>query len=353
MKKILVLTTFFVLWIAVVFASSFNKEWKNWDANVSPNALLDNSNDIWKISWSIDIEDSTTSEYDSWLRWAIDNYSITSDLFWVFNSSMWSSILSFYESSLPSDASKCWVDTLEAYTFQSGIYIESDLWWKLLLDNTQSYICSNQYVNIILKSDHIVNKKIGDWELSSLDIFWKQQININWTINLSWEDLEWILSRWDQEILNLDIDSSKKHLLKRNIDKNISDIYFTNSVDIKYNEYSISTINNDSDKDKYYLYDYSWQQKNSSNEVTYDSKKYINQWKDLVIWNDWNWITTISWKNTIIVKWWNIYINSNLDNLNDSTDLLILISERDKETWNWWNIYVDPDVTPTRHIIQS
>jgi len=87
-KNILIWFIIFILWIAVVFASSFlNKEWKNWDANVSQNASLDNANDIWKISWNIDIEDSTTSEYNSWLRWAIFDYSINSDLFWDFNGS--------------------------------------------------------------------------------------------------------------------------------------------------------------------------------------------------------------------------------------------------------------------------
>jgi len=354
-KNVLIWLIIFILWVWLAFASwIFNKEWKNWDANVSPNALWDNANDIWKISWSIDIEDSTTSEYDSWLRWAIDNYSINSDLFWNFNSTTWSSKLRFYDDpTLVSDASKCWADSLEAYKFQTWLYINSVSWWRLLLDTSQSYICSNQYVNIVFKSDHIADKKIGDWTFSLIDVFWKQQINVNWVINLNWEDWEWILSRWDQEVLNLDTDFSRKALLKRDIDKNISDIYFTNSLDVKDNDYSISTINNTSDKDKYYLYDYSWQEKVGSDKVTYDSQEYINQWKDLTIWNDWEWVTSINWKNTIIVKWWNIYIKSNLDNTNDSKDLLILIAKRDKVSWNWWNIYINPDVTNIDAVLVS
>jgi hypothetical protein len=53
--------------------------------------------------------------------------------------------------------------------------------------------------------------------------------------------------------------------------------------------------------------------------------------------------TTISGKKTIIIKWRNLYIKSNVIN-NSSSDILWIIVMKNPE-WKWWNIYIHPGVT--------
>ncbi len=52
---------------------------------------------------------------------------------------------------------------------------------------------------------------------------------------------------------------------------------------------------------------------------------------------------TNSWKKTIIIKWWDLYIKWNIYN-NSNSDILWIIVLKDKN-WKWWNLYIDPDVT--------
>jgi len=353
-KKIIVSILIFLFWIAIAFASSlFVWKWDNNDAG-------EINNDLWTITWSIDIEDSLSSDYiNNWLRWSIYDYTINSQLFWDID---WTGKkLKFYKSSISPTSTLCWNNTaLEVYVF-SDDEIESTSWWKMKIDtiSDKSYFCSNNYSKIYFKSDHIATKYIWDSTWSTSDVFWKQQININWTIN--GETWSWILARWDQTTLNLDISDSKKVLLKTLINKNIAKLYLTYRNKINTTDYNITNdinsswdTNWDIDKDNnnwLYLYDYTW--KTESTAIQFDSSNYINQWKNLVIW-DWDAeITTINWKNTIIVKSWNIFIRENLDNTDDKKDLLVLIATRDKATGNWWNIYIHPDVTNIDAVLVS
>ena len=67
--------------------------------------------------------------------------------------------------------------------------------------------------------------------------------------------------------------------------------------------------------------------------------------ENIVIWDEAiPWIENISWVKTIIIKWWNAYIKSNLRYVNRWQDMLWIIVMED-DAWNWWNIYVDTAVT--------
>jgi hypothetical protein len=65
-------------------------------------------------------------------------------------------------------------------------------------------------------------------------------------------------------------------------------------------------------------------------------------WSNIMIWDGTN--KNISWVKTIIIKWWNAHIMSNMSYDNESQDMLWLIVMED-ENWNWWNIYIDTDIT--------
>ena len=68
-------------------------------------------------------------------------------------------------------------------------------------------------------------------------------------------------------------------------------------------------------------------------------------WSNIIIWDELTpWIERIGWVKTIIIKWWNAYIKSNLVYDNTSEDMLWIIVLTD-ELWNGWNIYIDPEVT--------
>lgn len=55
------------------------------------------------------------------------------------------------------------------------------------------------------------------------------------------------------------------------------------------------------------------------------------------------------WKKTIIVKWWNLFIKSNIIN-NSSNDILWIIVLPDENN-NWWKVYIDTNVKEVDAVI--
>ncbi len=339
MKKIIYLWLFLILWIWLVFASwKLLKTWNNWDANVSNS---DSANDIFTLTGRLDLEDSRTNLYNSWYRWKI-TWEVISQLYWKFNiESSWFK-LNFLSSN--PDSTECWESwVLEKYSITWKI--KSDNWWKLTIQ-TWSYFCSNQYAYIKFKSDSIWEKEIWNWTTQNdlADNFWKQEIAISWIAKLKWTTQEEILNRWNWKFNNLWVSISTKTITKRNISKNIFSLFNTYKNFIKNNDFSLNSFTSSNITnnywEKFYLYDYIWKTEN----IYFNWSTYKNKWKILTIWTDWNNKIEINWKNTVIVKWWNIYINSNLYNKNNNS-ILVLVAKRDKNSKNWWNIYINSDVT--------
>lgn len=342
MKKIILICFFVFLWTGIVFAANnFLKYWENWDANINN---TQDSNDSFDLNWRLNLEDSRSTEHKSWYRWNI-TWKIKSDLFWNFDID--SEISLNFKSKNP-NKSKCWdKESLELYKISWKI--SSLFWWEMNIDDVNSYFCSNKYLYIKLISDSIWLKEIWNngiiqWNL--VDDFWKQEISISWISRIKWNTNEWILNRWDWEISNLDISQSMKSLSKKYINKNIAKIFktYNNTNYIKsgsYNSFIKEFLN--LENENYYLYNYLESSENISFKNTWD---YINEWKILEI-GDWDinyWVDKIgiNWKHTIVLKWWNVYINSNIYNENNKS-LLIIISKRINN--KWWNIYINPNVT--------
>ena len=330
-RKILFLLLIFILWFWIAIATNnFFKEWENWDANVDH--LINPANDNFILSWRVDIEDSNSINYLSWYRWNIV-WTIVSDLFGIFN------IINKLELNFKTDIVSsyyCWSwdDPLEIYSISWEI--ESDNWWIMSINETDSYFCSNQYTYIEFTSDSLGLKEIWETQNILVDVFDKQQIYVSGIVKLIWDE-DGILSRIDNPIY--DIDTDIKNYYRLLINKNIK--YITKSLDAK----TWYLIENDFVanlwKEELYYYDYTWE----TETLSFSWSDYINKWKILTIWLSTDDKISVSGINTVIVKWWNIYIEDNLYNENDDDSLLVLVAKRDIVTWNGWNIYISPAVT--------
>lgn len=326
MKKIILSFIFIFLWIGLVLAAynNFEISWDNWDANVNNS---NPANDVWTLTWRLDVEDSFSDEYlTNWKRWEI-TWLIISDLFWEFNTNI------VYKKSDNNDNCDLVIDWWEEYYF-TWATIHSDEWWDLTIDDSSSYFCQNKYISLNLSSDTLWNKLVWDgeqllWDFSDFD---KQEIAITGIASLDNKDVN-VDSIWEDNIAKVYVDVSSKALVKSNIYKNIHTLTLNMDPSTNLNLTSLNW------GIKYY--DYKWETKT----LSFDSIDYKNEWEILQIWNDPIWKIDIEWKNTVIVENWNIYINSNLDNGDDKTDLLVLVATRDKQTGNGWNIYIDPNVT--------
>lgn len=331
MKKAIFVFFFCFISIGTIFAiENFLKAWNNWDANV---ATHNNVNDIFNINGRLDLEDSRSVDYSNWYRWRII-WKIFSDLYWEFDTFP---RLDLYFKSNTIIPTECW-DSLEVYSVEWKILSKS--WWEMTIDNTNSFFCSNQYLYIVFNSAQLWNKEIWSEQWALVDNFWKQSVWILGISRIKWDVWDGILSRGDEKINNLWVSISAKTLFKKNIDKNISTLYKTYNDYIVKNVYNINSFDN-TDQENLYLYDY-----NNKTQSIYlkNSIYYKNKWKIFQIWNNWNWKTWIDWKHTVIVKSWNVYINSNIYNNDDEKDLLTIISKK-WTNWNWWNIYINPNVT--------
>lgn len=217
---------------------------------------------------------------------------------------------------------------------------------SLVLAN--SYFCpENLYINLEFFSDSLWTKMIS-------------QTNLNWIIfNVSEVWIKWIASvKWDLSNLKSDVINTNT-IANLWYDKNISNFsnIFSN---ITKNIYSllnstqlqtwdtISTFNNSWNTDKFLFYDFRWQA-GADNWLW-------NTWKNLTIRNSayneanlWtlnNYQVWVTWKNSLVVLWWNVYIDADIYNNDDKSDLLTIVATRDENNPSkWWNIYINPNVT--------
>ena len=99
-----------------------------------------------------------------------------------------------------------------------------------------------------------------------------------------------------------------------------------------------------------------WWSNNDINDLSWNDWNTNNKWKIIfnkkVLYFDlsnssektitmWTW--TLTWRKTIIIRWWDLYIKWNIY-LNSKSDILWIAVLKDKN-WKWWNIYIAPNVT--------
>lgn len=241
-----------------------------------------------------------------------------------------------------------------SYTLKWELY--SYFWWDFPIKSTDSYYCpESKKLKIVL--DWITTKKLTlNWlwnsntltwiidarwnkkEIATSELFSSNKISINWVVSLkttSWAVNElWNLA-WDSSINNKFVVIESKvewKMAKFNqvINKNI--VKLTKWISVIKNNMQLNSIS-----DNIYYYNFEWENALDINN---------NKWKILPLWS---WVSApieIDWEKTLILKWWNLYIKSNIYNKNDKNSILTIIVKRDKTNRrNWWNIYIDPNVT--------
>lgn len=293
-------------------------------------------NDTWTYNYSIASEISTTSDYiNNWKRWELTwSWFVTSELFWDFSSLN----ISLHEST----RSDC--TTWQTYTLVSS-GINSEFFWDMNVLSS-SYFCPNtQELKLTLNSTQLWNKDIF-WTDSTFafNIFEKQEISINGVSYLKW-DLSNLTTNTETLIQTGNINT--KINIEQQLNKNIETI--TRNIPEEDNIDTINNFTNNTDSDKYYLYNFEWTIW-STIQYWINWLDYPNKWKKVTIDKSWDNKVAIEWNNTLIVKWWNVYIKSNIYNKDDTTDLLVISAKKD-DNWNGWNIYIDPDVTNIDAII--
>lgn len=347
---VVILLPCILLWFLVA-KSIYTFSWTWEDKDIS------NVKDTQSMSWTnIAFYDVNSNEYKNQnKRFYISSWVLKSQQYWDF----------IIDNSIVAYKS----DTKNAICNQSNISyyfswsVESEFWWEVKIIWNNNYYCPVEKVfSIPLYSDIVKNFSITSGKnlekVTLVDSYWNnaqiplslvfnnQNVSINWVYNWKkvvkkwelWDSVEtweWNYFWW------ISIDNAKlEKVLNENIEKYTRDFP-------KETNNPIQTIK----KMMYYNYEWWDRETTPSNED--------NKWKIITIWTWWtanNFSKVeVNWENVIVIKWWNLYINSDIYNKNksaNSKDLLLIIVKRDsKDKKHWWNIYIDPKVTNIDAII--
>ena len=378
-KTILIIISFFIL-ILVWYATYTNLQW-----SIKNSDTWETDNDTWSFEGDYTYLDLLWNSVSQWTVVAKIKWEIQSWLYWDFY--FWINSTDEIEFIKSNDTTLCNWDT----TYTINWKIHSEWAWANMDFVDGSYYCpsSNSFLWIVY-SDLLWYKYIwnlvGIWNLT----------NIWWTIvldpsnqNTWWDVVSWaafnledsILVKWllwkdknqtaqvtwdqvnnelnnDQDSVILEVDIYKAKLdsyVNRNIEKltrnvkSINERYYIDSSDLdnwvidSWSELIVNSLMNN-DKDIYY-FNYEWQENiSASNEDNKWEILEIRWWtydpSDFTDYQVW-----VNWHKTVIVKWGNIYINSDIYN-SDTNSILVLVAKRDDDNNNnWWNIYINPNVT--------
>jgi len=355
MKKIFLLSTLFFILIWSVTALEITINSNDEGGNYTDKYTF---NTLWNTNIYLVLADKLSEYYEQWNR--IDIFQVYDEMNNWHNSysSVWTWVLvselywSFYLKDWPINFkndqivnSSC--DTV-SYSYNWSLYSPS--FWKLNIQSG-SYFCPLSWKSsIILKSDLL-------WEIN---ISWENIINTEQILNARWEEktvsdttiyddkkisVSWITNLENTEVLESDfsqkqsIDIETQWMLtnvNKLINKNL--VKYTNWLDPSIDNYS--NLNWFSKKIHYYNFE--WQEELSSSNKD-------NKWKILTIWDWWEWSSYykmwVAWQKLLYVKWWNIYINSDIYNIEDDNQLVIVVKRDSNNKKNGWNIYINPEVT--------
>ncbi len=335
----LLITTFFSLffWISIVYALSLNVVWIAWNSwnnyqdkylfnstsnsNISVELVNDNLKRIiitqnektwtWilysELFWNFYIEDKIFFTKDQILNTQCNTISYS--LSWTLVSTDW-----WYTIPIHSDSYFC------PLSKELTLVIESELTWEItLIDNTWNFTIST------------INSRWDTTNISSSDIFDDKKISITWLNNIednSWMDSEiWNSNKWIQ--LTSQVEWSMMNFNK-SVNKNIiSSIKWISPTTT--NSQNLIWFSN-----RVHYYNFEWTEEAETN---------WNKWVTLEIWDTNNSMLRVSWHKFLYIKWWNIYINADIYNNSNASQLVIVVRRDGNNRQNWWNVYIDPSVT--------
>ncbi len=356
MKKIL----FFIFLFLVLISTAKALELKIYWTDDSPPAdfyhfsTFDNSNII------VTLIDKLSSAYNSWKRveisQAYDNWNNGYDSYltiwtWVLVSQLyWDFYLKYWKIELVNDINVNSNCNNVSYSFSWSLY--SPWFWKLDINKNNSYYCPKSwksklvlqsallwYIEInwteVVKNYSIENSRWKILTITQNQIFDDKKISVNWINNI--KNWLWLLSNYSEaNWKTLNTLNSIKTIFNRNVNKNL--FKYTKWKLAITNEYNLNSLDHNK---KIFYYNYEWQR-----ATTYSNKE--NKWKILTLWN---WAThsdsvlKVYWQQLLYLKWWNLYINTDISN-SDNNSLLVIVVKRDSTNKkNWWNVYINPNVT--------
>ena len=367
-NNIFILLTLFILsfwityWIYLYNGTWITQMWVWW---------VNTSSSIWFTPKSYDkfsVEYTTQNKRQYFEEWEFE-----SEVFWIF---IPEGRVDLYKNSSVNSNCEDW-ETVSYYfdwnfknkdTSKWGI----DSWWKWYkteIDPALNYYCpdswnfsiklvsreSEIFFDTIVVSNgtvpnyYVIEVKDSNGNLIELDervIFSKSKLQIWWVINtnstIEEEFVWWNMNQKNaSELLSINFDVSNWvwniTQFMTNIKKNVSNqTKWMTWTTIEGSRNNLQT---------YMLYNFEWIENTLSSNIE-------NKWKIVTLNNSWNWLR-VNGENTIIIKWWNLYIRDDIYSVN-KTDILTIVVLRDETNKkNGWNVYIDPYVTNIDAIIIS
>ena len=204
--------------------------------------------------------------------------------------------------------------------------------WPWFIDDIKN-IYLYQYISYSLDWKAIIYKagELNSTNTQNIEIF-----KVFWITNIDTDKVEDLTANQSTEdVHNLAWEINKSNL-KRDLRKNA-----INTVKVINPTNTGALIN-----------DLSWNVWDSANGwvILGDIIYYWDMWWNNVILDE-TFVTDITWRKTIIVEWWNLYIKSNIKNSTTSDILWVIVLQDD--AWNWWKLYVDTEVNELDAVIYT
>jgi hypothetical protein len=215
-------------------------------------------------------------------------------------------------------------------TGSSSLSLYSALLWDITID----WIDTFNYITVENTRGELVNI------LENL-VFDDKKISINWSHNI--ENTTQLSSDYSKDT-SVNVDSEIEWTMakiNRNINKNLYK-YTRWLTPITTNINDLTWFGDTSLVNRIHYYDFEWQ------EETVASNK-DNKWKILKLWTWWSWIwynnISVRWQKLLYIKWWNLYIDTDIRNASNLSELVIIVKRDTTNRKNWWNVYINPEVT--------
>jgi hypothetical protein len=276
------------------------------------------------------VQSWTTLNYFDWAGLVNDTWTWTMSDITASSSSIWTSFLTWL-----------WDITKKIATlFTLNNYDWNWDWvWDWFVDDITD-LRLYQYIRYVIEPAW-ANKTVIylAWILNELNTNSFETLKIYWITNISDDKQKDLLADQDaKDIQNLAWDITKASLKKDIRKRAINTIKFIDTTGI--NLAAIGDITNDS-----------WNTTNnwwiSLWNILYYQYSWSDAWKNAVIDDS----SLLTGKKTLIVRWWNVRIKSNIIN-SASSDILWIIVLKDDD-WNWGKLYIDSTVDQVNAVIYS
>ncbi len=358
MKKIFIFITL-IFWIVAtvsaieiqIWKSELNNNWffnTFWNSNITVLLTDENSTsyDLWRRMDVIQWYDSWNFGHDSYTN--IWTWVLVSDKFWDFYLKDGSIQLS--------DSStlryECWNNV--TYAFDGTLYSPS--FWTVTIQNGSYYCPLSWSASLTLYSDllwyetldwnnafNYITIENSRWELVQILenlVFDDKKISINGSHNI--KDNAALASDYSSDT-SIDVEywvEWKMAKFNRNVDRNL--VKYTTWLYPITSNYSLDWFGDLSESNKIHYYDYEWQEDFSASNKD-------NKWKILTLWLWGSGLTynniVVRWQKLLYIKWWNLYIDADIRNASDLSQLVIVVKRDSTNKYNWGNVYIDPGVT--------